>query len=280
MSVVPERMLSVCPVTMQMSIVFSRPTHSSVHVRHVRRRAVEVAELVPVAVEERVDVVLARERHDLVDRIRMPEPEVRRVVRAEGRAERRDASGRLRARPHERHDLVVEVLVVLIVPPDPLGRVLLLRVEALGVHAVHARELDRAALDQVLHRRRQPEVLVLVEAPDRSRKPDHRPAGVAEPEHLHAAAEDRGIPGEIFTVHARKPTKGILRTPQLGRGQAVPPSTLRAAADGARRVVVGAARARAAGAGYPPTAISQIRQADCRFRWCERSVRHDAKRHA
>ena len=30
MSVVPERMLSVCPVTMQMSIVFSLPTHSSV----------------------------------------------------------------------------------------------------------------------------------------------------------------------------------------------------------------------------------------------------------
>ena len=95
----------------------------------------------------------------------MAKREVRRVVRAERGAERRHAARALRPRPHERDDLVVEVVVVLVVPADPLGRMPVLRVEALGIDAVHAGELNRTLLDEVADRADQAEVLVLVEAP-------------------------------------------------------------------------------------------------------------------
>ena len=68
------------------------PDPFAVHVRHVGGRAVEVAELVPVAVEKGVDVVLAGEAHDLVDEVRVPEAEVDGVVRAERAAQRGDAA--------------------------------------------------------------------------------------------------------------------------------------------------------------------------------------------
>src|SRR6185369_13584218 len=98
-------------------------------------------------------------------------------------------------------DLRVEIAIVLVVPSNPLGRMAALRVEALRVDAVDAGDLERAAVDQVGDGADEAEVLVLEEAARRGRKPDHRTSALAEPEKLHAAAEGRRVPGDVFAVH-------------------------------------------------------------------------------
>ena len=107
----------------------------------------------------------------------------------------------LRLVEEPRHDLAGDVTVVLVVPADPLGGRPARRVEALRVHAVHAGDLEPPRLDVIGDGAHQAEILVLVEAPDRGRKPDHRVAGVAEAEQLHPASEDRRVPGHVFAFH-------------------------------------------------------------------------------
>src|SRR5215831_10082464 len=130
----------------------------------------------------------------------MAQAEVHRVVGAEGRPQRADFRP---ARPvlHERHDLLRHVAVVLIVTGDALPRMAILGVKALRIDGIDAGYLEASGIQMIPDRADQAEVLVLVEASLRRREPDHRPAGVAEPQELHLAAEDRRVPGVVFTVH-------------------------------------------------------------------------------
>src|SRR5439155_3397696 len=74
-------------------------------------------------------------------------------------------------------------------------------VPALVVNGVDEDELDLAAVDFVLERGGELEVLVLVEAARRRREKQHRPAELAEPEKLHLAAERRGVVLDVVAVH-------------------------------------------------------------------------------
>src|SRR4029453_4773653 len=122
---------------------------------------VEITKLVPVTVEEGVDVVLAREADDLVDHVGMTESEVRRVIRPEGAAQSREAAGPVRLVAREGDHLRPQVAVVLVVTADAIRGVFLGRVEALGVDAVDATALDAPAIDQIGDRADEAEVLVL-----------------------------------------------------------------------------------------------------------------------
>src|ERR1700674_4344903 len=87
---------------------------------------------------------------------------------------------------------------------------LLCGVEALVVHAVDANDLEPPVFDEIRDRSDEPEVLVLIEAPLRRGKPDHRAAGVPEPEELHRAAQDRRVPFHVLAVHQRFPPKWLV----------------------------------------------------------------------
>ena len=175
----------------------------------------EVRRVVPVAVQEGVDVVPPREPDGLVDDVRMPEGKVDRVVGAERRAERRHLRQRTGLVADPRNDLAIDVAVVLIVPRQPLRRMTGARVETLLVDAIHAGDLDRAPLDQIANGPDQPEVLVLEEVPERGRVPDHRPARIAVPQEIDAAAERRRIPGDVLAIHFVRTFRGRAGTARL-----------------------------------------------------------------
>src|SRR3954453_21725847 len=84
----------------------------AVHVRDVRRRAVEVAVLVPVAVELRVDVVDAGKADGAADHVRIARGKIRGVIRAETRAVHGQIAA-LRAVEDVRRELVTQIRVVL-----------------------------------------------------------------------------------------------------------------------------------------------------------------------
>src|SRR4029453_2323858 len=132
----------------------------------------------------------------------MMEAEVDGVIASKARPQRphRAAS---RPPPHPRHDLAVDIAVVLHVTGKTLGRMAMGRVEALLVDRVYTGDTEGTGVDQVRHRADQAEILSLVEAALRGREPYHRPPGVAEPEQLHLAVEVRGVPEMIFPLRTR-----------------------------------------------------------------------------
>src|SRR5262249_48017294 len=179
-----------------------------VHVRDVRGRTVEVAEIVPVAVEKVVDVVLAGKSHDLVADIRMAKAEVDGVVRAERGSESRDLRTTSGLALHPGDDLFEDIAVVLVVPGNARGGRTARRIKALRVHTVDTDDLQVPRLDVVGYGADEAEVFVLVEAALRGREPDHRTAASSEPQKLHLAAKDGRLPEDVFAVHARSLSAG------------------------------------------------------------------------
>src|ERR1700693_5686680 len=141
----------------------------------------------------------------------MAQREVHGVVRPERRSESADLSRRVRFLANPGDDLFDEVAVVLVVASDALRWVLLRGVEALVVHAVDADDLEPSGFHEIADRPDETEILVLIEAPLRGGKPDHRAAGVPEPEDLHSAAQDGRIPLRVLAVHRRCPPGGVRR---------------------------------------------------------------------
>src|SRR4051812_23785759 len=76
-----------------------------------------------------------------------------------------------------------------------------LRVPALAVEAVHAPELQPAALDPVGERTDHPAVLPLEEAPHRAGEDDHARAVVPELQQVHVSTERRAVPAMVLAVH-------------------------------------------------------------------------------
>ena len=178
-----------------------------VHVRDVGHRRVVVAGVVPVPVEELVHVVEAGEADRLRDDARVSRRDVRRVVRAEGRADGHDvpAGPRRDVREH----LVAKVAVVVVVAPRAIGGRDRPVVPALGVHGVDADELEPSGVDLVGERSGEAEVLVLVEAAHRRREEKDGPPAVAEPEKLHRPPERGALPGSVLALHERSLTKSF-----------------------------------------------------------------------
>ena len=101
----------------------------------------------------------------------------------------------------QRHDFVDQVVLVLHVAGDAPARGHLAVVPALHVDRVDAVELQVAAIDAAGEGADHAAVFKLVEAPAGGGKDEDRQAGVAEDEQFHVAAEARGIPLMVFTVH-------------------------------------------------------------------------------
>src|SRR5438874_2319806 len=83
----------------------------------------------------------------------MFEERIRRVIRAERRADRPDADlGRLRVGADERHDFLSDVGVVLMLHPAAMTRMRAAVAERVAVVDVDAVQLDASGLDDVAER--------------------------------------------------------------------------------------------------------------------------------
>src|SRR5579862_4931534 len=107
------------------------------------RRAVVIAVLVVVAVQELVNIERSAHTHAIRDQIRMAHCEIHGMVAAEAAAGYGD-SRRSVSRVNERDDFIDQILIVLNLPRGTLCRVNGFVVPALRVHGIDAKRLELA----------------------------------------------------------------------------------------------------------------------------------------
>lgn len=162
-------------------------------------RVVEVDVVVVVPVGPVADVVQAVHGQHAAYQIGVAKGEVDRLIRAEaGPQHHQEGVG---VALGEGDHLAAQVVVVLRLAPGAVARPFPARVPAFGVHAVHAVELDIAALDGIGHGVDHALVLPVEVAPLRGGKDDDARAAVAVHHQLHVAAQVGAVPALMFSVH-------------------------------------------------------------------------------
>src|SRR5512135_3204703 len=128
----------------------------------VDRVLVMPVEETPVVADLGGQVVTAAQPDDLPELVGVPERDIHGVVRAEA-ASVRDREGVRIIVLREGEDLLQDVSLELAVPRDPIRGPAPSTIDALGVHAIDAEQLDASFHQRVPERVNEPPVLVIVE---------------------------------------------------------------------------------------------------------------------
>ena len=170
------------------------------HVPEEVRRAIEVAVVIVVAVEELRDVECSAHAEAGTHHVRPTQRQVHGVVSAE----RAPGGGHVPARVlllHQRHYLVQDVVLILHVPGDPPAWRYIAVVPTLGIDAIDAIKLQSPGFDLVPKRADHAAIFKLEESALGGRKNDRRQASMTEDQQLHVPPESRRPPLVIFASH-------------------------------------------------------------------------------
>jgi hypothetical protein len=102
----------------------------------------------------------------------------------------------------EGNDFVQYVLLILLMPGEPVPWRTPVTVKTLGVYAIDAAELEPAIIDLVPQSGNESPVFVIVEPSDAGRENDHPRTTLSKNEKFHFAAQIRAMPSMIFSMHA------------------------------------------------------------------------------
>ncbi len=137
--------------------------------------------------------------------MRVAEREIDGVKRAEATAVG-DHAGVIVLVPHQRQHFMPQIIFVLLMPAQPILRLIPKAVETFLIDAVHAVELQMAPFDFLAQSGCQAEIFVFVKPRASRWKHQHLSPGMTEHQQFHIAPKMRAIPLVIFPIHPRNPS--------------------------------------------------------------------------
>jgi hypothetical protein len=102
----------------------------------------------------------------------------------------------------EGNDLPENILLVLLVPYDPVTGRAPVTVETLGIDTVDAAELEPAVVDLIPDRVNKAPVFIIIEPANSGRKYNYSGSTPTVLEQFHITTKMRAVPFVIFPVHA------------------------------------------------------------------------------
>ena len=166
----------------------------------VLRRSVEVDVAIVVSAQKVGHVECSRHGEHSGEDVRMAEGDIGGVESAEAASEGDQMAVPVLI-ADERHDLVDEVVLVLDVAGDTPARRNVLVVPAFHIDGIDAVKLDFAIVDFAAERADQAAVFKLVESATGGGENQNGNAGMTEDEQFHLAAQPVGVPLVEFSIH-------------------------------------------------------------------------------
>ena len=175
------------------------------HVGQKIQRGIVVHQIVAPAIPEELGAVTARLAQQTGEQVGAAEKHNGRVGGPQAEpGDQRQVMGGVHA-VDQRHHLVHNVVVVLLLHPGAVGRVAIGVGPAFGVHRVHAEELNAAALDGIAEGIGHIKALPVVAHTVLAGEGQHRHAVVAVDQQVHPPLQALAVLGNEFAFHGNHP---------------------------------------------------------------------------
>src|SRR5580693_1516925 len=170
------------------------------HLRHVIRRAIEIAIVVVVSVQKLVDVIGSAHAHTMGHYVRMLQPKVDCMIPTEA-APRHRQPWRVILPAQEGQEFMQNIAFILQMPQHALSGMNALVVPALCVHRIGTKHLQLSTLNLRGEHPDHAPIFVFEEPAHGCRKHKQRRPAVSEDQRFHVAVKFLAIASVIFTIH-------------------------------------------------------------------------------